>query len=131
MRWRLEPGQVIDGFTLVEHLSTGGMALLWTVTREGDVTPLVMKIPLLLDSADPLPIVCFETEQMIMPRLTGRHVPRFVAAGPHDPMPCIVMERIPGESLKSRLDDVPLPWAEVVAIGARVAHALHALHLQK
>jgi serine/threonine protein kinase len=41
------------------------------------------------------------------------------------------MERIPGESLKSRLDEVPLPWAEVVAIGLRVAHALHDLHLQK
>ncbi len=122
---------VIDGFTLQEHISTGGMALLWTVTREDDPTPLVMKIPLLLDSDDPLPIVCFETEQMIMPRLTGPHVPRFVAAGPLDPMPYIVMERIPGESLKSRLDEVPLPWAEAVAIGAKVAHALHDLHLQK
>ncbi|MCD6072891.1 MAG: serine/threonine protein kinase [Microvirga sp.] len=131
MRWRLEPGMVIDGFTLQEHISTGGMALLWIVTREDDQTPLVMKIPLLLDSDDPLPIVCFETEQMIMPRLTGPHVPRFVAAGPLDPMPYIVMERIPGESLKSRLDEVPLPWAEVVAIGAKVAHALHDLHLQK
>jgi eukaryotic-like serine/threonine-protein kinase len=131
MRWRLEPGQVIDGFTLQEHVSTGGMALLWTVTREDDPITLVMKIPLLLDSDDPLPIVCFETEQMIMPRLTGPHVPRFVAAGPLDPMPYIVMERIPGESLKSRLDEVPLPWPEAVAIGAKVAHALHDLHLQK
>ncbi|MGF9756119.1 bifunctional serine/threonine-protein kinase/universal stress protein [Microvirga sp. 0TCS3.31] len=122
---------VIDGFELREHISTGGMALLWTVTREGDPTPLVMKIPLLLDSDDPLPIVCFETEQMIMPRLTGPHVPRFVAAGPLDPMPCIVMEHIPGESLKARLDEVPLPWPEAVAIGMKVANALHDLHLQK
>ncbi|MBJ6126609.1 serine/threonine protein kinase [Microvirga splendida] len=131
MRWRLEPGMVIDGFELREHLDTGGMALLWSVTREGDPTPLVMKIPLLLDSDDPLPIVCFETEQMIMPRLSGPHVPRFVAAGPLDPMPYIVMERIPGESLKGRLGEVPLPWPEVVAIGAKVAKALHDLHLQK
>lgn len=122
---------VIDGFTLQEHVSTGGMALLWSVTREGDPTLLMMKIPLLLDSDDPLPIVCFETEQMIMPRLTGPHVPRFVAAGPLDPMPYIVMEQIPGESLKARLDDVPLPWPEVVAIGVKVANALHDLHLQK
>jgi serine/threonine protein kinase len=58
-------------------------------------------------------------------------VPRFVAAGPLDPMPYIVMERISGESLKSRLDEVPLPWPEAVAIGAKVAKALHDLHLQK
>jgi serine/threonine protein kinase len=130
MRWRLSPGMVIDGFELQENLGTGGMAQIWSVARPDDSTPLVMKIPLLIDSDDPLPIVCFETEQMIMPRLSGPHVPRFVAAGPLDPMPYIVMERIPGESLKSRLQEVPLPWAEVVAIGVKVANALHDLHLQ-
>jgi serine/threonine protein kinase len=130
MRWRLSPGMVIDGFELREHLGTGGMAQLWTVIRAGDPTPLVMKIPLLVDSDDPLPIVCFETEQMIMPRLTGPHVPRFIAAGALEPMPYIVMERIPGESLKPRLEEVPLPWPEVAAIGAKVARALHDLHLQ-
>jgi serine/threonine protein kinase len=130
MRWRLSPGMVIDGFELQEHLGTGGMAQLWTVTHADHPMPLVMKIPLLVDSDDPLPIVCFETEQMIMPRLVGSHVPCFVAAGPLDPMPYIVMERIPGESLKSRLKDVPLPWREVVTLGAKAAHALHDLHLQ-
>jgi eukaryotic-like serine/threonine-protein kinase len=130
MRWRLSPGMVIDGFELQENLGTGGMAQLWAVSRGGDPAPLIMKIPMLIDSDDPLPIVCFETEQMIMPRLAGPHVPRFVAMGSLDPMPYVVMERIPGESLKSRLDEVPLPWPEVVTIGAKVAHALHDLHLQ-
>src|SRR3712207_8675391 len=130
MRWRLEPGMVIDGFTLQEHVSTGGMALLWTVTREDDPTLLVMKIPLLVDSDDPLPIVCFETEQMIMPRLAGPHVPRFVATGGLESLPYIVMERIPGSSLKARLSGVPLPWPEVAGIGAKAAHALHDLHRQ-
>jgi serine/threonine protein kinase len=121
---------VVDGFELQEHLGTGGMAQLWSVSREGDPTPLVMKIPFLHDSDDPIPIVCFETEQMIMPRLTGPHVPRFIAAGPIDPLPYIVMERIPGVSLKARLSEVPLPWHEVVDIGAKVARALHDLHRQ-
>ncbi|EIM29356.1 serine/threonine protein kinase [Microvirga lotononidis] len=130
MRWRVNPGMVIDGFELRENLGTGGMAQLWAVSREDDPAPLIMKIPMLIDSDDPLPIVCFETEQMIMPRLSGPHVPRFVATGPLDPMPYIVMERIPGASLKSRLDEAPLPWSEVAAIGAKVAHALHDLHRQ-
>lgn len=130
MRWRLSPGMIFDGFELRDYLGTGGMAQLWTVVRAEDPAPLIMKIPMLIDSDDPLPIVCFETEQMIMPLLTGPHVPRFIAAGPLDPMPYIVMERIPGESLKSRLDEVPLPWPDVAAIGAKVAHALHDLHLQ-
>ncbi|SCY17519.1 serine/threonine protein kinase [Microvirga guangxiensis] len=148
MRLRLEPGMEIDGFTLREHLSTGGMAQIWSVERNDDPSPdndgvesipkadfgsdaLVMKFPMLIDSDDPIPIVCFETEQMIMPRLSGPHVPRFIAAGPLDPQPYIVMEHVQGESLKARLSDVPLPWAEVVEIGAKVARALHDLHLQK
>jgi len=150
MRLRLEAGMVIDGFRLIEHLNTGGMAQIWAVERVGDgdaaqdneeaapgtepapaPEPLVMKFPMLIDSDDPIPIVCFETEQMIMPRLSGRHVPRFVATGPLDPQPYIVMERIQGDSLKSRLANVPLLWQEVVEIGAKVARALHDLHLQK
>ncbi|WP_414472636.1 serine/threonine protein kinase [Microvirga sp. M2] len=131
MRLRLVPGMVIDGFTLKEHLSTGGMAEIWSAEREDDPAPLVMKFPRLIDSDDPIPIVCFETEQMIMPRLSGPHVPRFVAAGPLDPQAYVAMERIPGESLKARLSHAPLPWQEAARIGAKVARALHDLHLQK
>src|SRR4051794_20893482 len=103
MRLRLSPGMVIDGFVLQEHLATGGMAQIWAVSRENDPASLIMKFPMLIDSDDPLPIVCFETEQMIMPRLTGPHVPRFIATGPLEPQAYLVMERIPGVSLKARL----------------------------
>jgi eukaryotic-like serine/threonine-protein kinase len=37
---------------------------------------------------------------------------------------------IAGYSLKSRLDDLPLPFAKVAAIGAKIATALHDLHRQ-
>ncbi len=130
MRSRLSVGMVIDGFELQDYLGSGGTAQLWGVRRAGDPMPLIMKVPLLHDSDDPLPIVCFETEQMIMPRLVGPHVPRFVAAGGIEAQPYIVMERIPGQSLKARLEEVPLPWGEVVEIGVKVAKALHDLHLQ-
>src|SRR5574343_1437723 len=40
------------------------------------------------------------------------------------------MERIPGDTLRPRLDDAPLPPEEVADIGARVATALAALHRQ-
>lgn len=130
MRIAWGPGSVIDGFELLEHLTTGGMAQIWAARRAGDPTPLVMKIPLMRDSDDPLPIVAYETEQMIMPRLGGPHVPRFVASGALETQPYIAMERIAGLSLKARLPDVPLPWREVVAIGAKVAKALHDIHLQ-
>jgi nucleotide-binding universal stress UspA family protein len=79
---------------------------------------------------DPAAIVSFEMEQMILPRLSGPHVPRFVANGDFTAQPSIVMERVPGKTLLSRLERLPLPYDEVAAIGAKVATALHDLHRQ-
>ena len=74
-------------------MQAGGMATFWRVTREDNDLPMVMKIPLLRPGEDPLTIVGYEVEQMILPRLTGPHVPRFVAAGDFE-QPYIVMEFI-------------------------------------
>jgi len=125
----LAAGQTLDGFRLVEPMLAGGMASFWRVTREGYDLPMVMKIPLLRLGEDPITIIGYEVEQMILPRLTGRHAPRFVAAGDFE-QPYIVMEFVPGPSVKSLLDKTPLPPDEVAAIGARIAFALHDIHRQ-
>ena len=105
---RLLPGQVIDGFTLVEPLHRGGMALLWRVTHSAHRQPLIMKVPLIAYGEGPGAIVGFEVEQMILPRLSGPHVPRFVAAAGFEAQPYIVLERIAGASLLPLLDETPL-----------------------
>jgi len=125
----LAAGQVIDGFRLEQQLDPGGMADFWRVSHDGEALPLIMKIPLLRRGEDPLTIVGFEQEQMILSRLSGPHVPRFVAAGDFE-RPYIVMELVPGRSLKTLLDRAPLPAAEVAHIGAEIAEALHSIHRQ-
>jgi serine/threonine protein kinase len=125
----LRAGQVIDGFRLIEPLQPGGMSHFWRVTREGNDLPMVMKIPLLQRGEDPLNIIGYEVEQMILPRLSGPHVPRFVATGDFE-RPYIVMEFIEGLTLKPLAEKVPLPPDEVAAIGAKVAFALHDIHRQ-
>ncbi len=92
--------------------------------------PLLMKVPILADGEDPAAIVSFEMEQMILPRLTGVHVPKFVAAGDFAVQPYIVMERIQAKSLLTRLPELPLPYEEVADIGVKIATALDALHRQ-
>lgn len=127
------PGHVVDGFVVGEHLHRGGMADIHAVRREdpvADEPPLVMKVPRVQGGEDPAAIVGFEVEQMILPALHGPHVPRFVARGDFSQAPYLVMERIGGASLRPRLDAAPLPLAEVVDTGARVATALHELHRQ-
>ena len=89
-----------------------------------------MKIPSLREGDDPAAIVGFEVEQMILPTLSGVHVPRFVASGDFSVQPYLVMERIAGESLRARLSEAPLASKEIASIGARVAAALHAIHGQ-
>src|ERR1041384_7214540 len=114
---RLEPGVTIDGFRLEAPLKPGGMANLWRVTPPNHALPLVMKIPFIRPGENPLAIVGFEVEGVILPRLTGPHAPRFIAAGVFS-TPYIVMEFIAGRSLEARLDAAPLPAGEVAAIGA-------------
>ncbi|MGO9828705.1 MAG: protein kinase domain-containing protein [Myxococcaceae bacterium] len=126
----LQVGTTIDTFRLEERLHQGSMAALWRVLPADGGQPLVMKVPSLQQEDDPTAIVGFEVEQMILPTLAGIHVPRLVASGDFSRQPYLVMELIPGQSLRPRLEQAPLPAEEVASIGARVAAALHDLHGQ-
>jgi len=126
----IEPGSIIDGFRIEECVHRGGMATLWSVSRPNVTMPMLMKVPKLGEGEDPAAIVSFEMEQMIMPRLSGVHVPKFVAAGDFSVRPYVVMERIGGQTLLSRLGGLPLPYSEVVDIGVKAAAALNELHRQ-
>jgi nucleotide-binding universal stress UspA family protein len=130
MARQLAPGDVIGGFRLEQKFHHGGMGTLWTVSRADIAAPLVMKLPFLLPGEDPLTIVSYETEQMILPRLSGSHVPVFVAAGDFDG-PFVVMELIAGRSLRDRLPELPLPAGAVADLGARIADALEDIHRQR
>lgn len=123
-------GLELDGFTLGEQLHKGGFATIWSVTHPMYPTPMVMKVPTILDGDDGPTIVGFEVEQMIMPRLTGPHVPRVMGVGDFAVMPYIVTEMIPGGSLLRDFRAAPLPVSEVIEMAARMAAALHDLHRQ-
>ena len=126
---RLEAGQAIDGFRLIELMPFGGMASFWRVANDTNDLPMVMKMPLLRPGEDSFTIVGYEVEQMILSRLTGPHVPRFIASGDFE-RPYIVMEFIEGLSVEALVEKRPLPLDEVVAIGAKIAFALHDIHCQ-
>jgi eukaryotic-like serine/threonine-protein kinase len=126
----LEINAVIDGFQIEERVHVGGMATLWRVSRPGSTMPMLMKVPKIAEGADPAAIVSFEMEQMIMPRLSGVNVPKFVAAGDFADQPYLVMERISGNTLLPRLRELPLPYSEVSDIGVKIAAALDDLHRQ-
>lgn len=126
----LQPGMKIDGFTLIDKLSVGGMGAIWRVVREGDAQPFVMKTPFLKSGADVSTIIGYETEEMVLKRLAGRHVPRFVAAGDLRTRPYLVMEFVDGDTLESRLSEIPVDAEVAVRHGAAIAEALDDVHRQ-
>lgn len=127
---QLTDGSSIDGFTIGQIAHRGGMAVFYEVTHPDHPFPMLMKVPIMREGEDPAAIVGFEMEMMIVPRLKGRHVPRFIAVGSFDRQPYLVYERIAGQTLYKRLDQLPLPPGEVAAIGAKIAQALHSIHSQ-
>jgi len=129
---RLQPGTVIDGFRVEERVHEGGMAVLYGVSGgPAPGFPMLMKVPRLGPGEPATSVISFEIEEMVLRVLSGPHVPRFVAAGDLSRTPYLVMERVEGRSLKEWSDRAPIPPDEVARLGAALATAVHALHLQE
>ncbi len=130
VKGKLIIGSVVEGFRIDKLTHAGGMAHIWSVTREADGATFLMKTPVVFEGEDPAAIVGFEMEQMIMPRLKGPHVPRHVANGDFAVQPFIVMEQLAGDSLLPLLKQLPMPVERVASIGISIADALQSLHDQ-
>src|SRR5215212_10168346 len=126
----IQPGAVIDGFTIGECVHRGGMATLWSATRPDISAPILMKVPRVSEGEDPAAIVSFEMEQMILPRLSGPHVQQCFGTGDFARQAYVVMELIPGQTLYKRLAELPLAYEEARASVGRIADALADLHRQ-
>ena len=123
-------GMEIDGYRLGEKLHQGGFATIWEVKHPAHCTPMVMKVPIIMDGFDGPTIVGFEVEQMIMPRLAGPHVPRVMGIGDFSVMPYVVTEKIEGGTLLGVFERAPLPLSDLLEISARMVQAVAELHRQ-
>jgi serine/threonine protein kinase len=135
MTTHFHPGDLLDGYTLGEQLHGGGMGLIFRATppagRPGPGCPLLIKVPRLGPGEPSETVVTYEVEAMVHAVLTGPHVPRFVAAGDLATQPYLVMEFVEGTSLKAWTGRGPVAVEEVTRLGAALARAVHALHLQE
>ena len=130
---RLQTGSRVGAFVAGAPLHEGGTGYIYRAQPAdgiGPGFPVILKAPGTGASDPTIGIESFEIEQMILPVLTGPHVPCFVAAGDLTEIPFIAMEEIAGESLVEIAARAPLPEAEVARIGAAIADALHSIHAQ-
>jgi len=123
-------GATVDGFRLGDRIHAGAQAWIYRVAEGVTGFPAVMKVPRFGPGEPSENLISFETEAAILPALSGPHVPRFVAVGDLSRMPYLVVEWIEGQTIESLLKRGGLPPEAVARIGAAIADAVHALHLQ-
>ncbi len=129
----MTPGGELDGFVIGELVHSGRMGRVFRVTRGAAPhaeLPLLMKVPRTERGAGGEGVLAFETELMVLPALSGAHVPRFVAAGDLAKTPYLVVEWIEGRSLEDLMAGGSLPVDITARHGAAIADALHSLHAQ-
>jgi eukaryotic-like serine/threonine-protein kinase len=127
---QIAPGAVVDGYRVAERIHVGAQSDIFRVSEPIRDFPIIMKVPRIGPLEPDENLISFETETLILPTLTGPHVPRFVAAGDLTRAPYLIAEWVEGESLESMLKGGTFPPAEVARIGAAIADAVHDLHLQ-
>lgn len=140
---RLTVGQTLDGFVIRDCVHSGGMATIYRVEYDRDKGhasldpgfPMIMKVPKMREGDGGENIIGFEIERQILPAVSGRHIPRFVASGDLDNLPYLVMEYIPGHTLEQVLDTAEnaaggTSPATIARIGAALGKAVHSLHKQ-
>ena len=126
MQSRLQPGMVIDGLVISENIHEGGTGYIYRATPQDGVGPgfpVVVKVPGIGPGEPTIGIESFEIEQIVLPTLTGPHVPRFVGTGDLTRTPYIAMEEIEGESLAKTIARAPLANSADTLL--ELAHANH------
>jgi nucleotide-binding universal stress UspA family protein len=133
MKSRLQPGVELDGLVIGDNIHEGGTGYIYRARPSDGVGPgfpMVVKIPGVGPNEPTIGIESFEIEQMILPVLSGPHVPRVVSTGELTRIPYIAMEQVEGESVAAAIAGAPHGDAGVARIGSAIADALHSIHTQ-
>lgn len=128
-----QPGDVIDGYELIQVVGMGGMAVVWKArTSEGELVAIKRLNPGL--AHDHVFIKLLEEEARVASTLRHRHIVALRAAGQQPPgRHYLVLQWVNGVDLQRFCDwhhddDRPTPWRLVVRIMAHVLRGLAAAH---
>ena len=125
----LSPGRILSHYRLVEEIGAGGMGVVWraqdTHLADRDVAVKVLPSGAL---ADDDARARFRKEALALSRVNHPNVAVVHDFDTYDGIDFLVMEYIPGTTLKERLEDGPLPEDEIVRLGAQLAEGLAAAH---
>jgi serine/threonine protein kinase len=125
-------GQSLGRYHILEQLGEGGMATVYKAydTRlESNVAVKVIRTERLAPEILERALKRFEREAKAVARLAHPNIVRVVDYGEQENQPYLVMQYLPGGTLKQRLGK-PMPWIEAAWILAPIARALDFAHRQ-
>ena len=126
----VESGRLLSGRYRLEHLvASGGMAQVWQGTDEVLRRKVAVKLLHPHLAADGSFVTRFRKEAVAAARLAHPGIVSIYDTCSEGGTEAIVMELVPGETLRERLDDpTPIdPW-QAAGLAAQVAEALDAAH---
>jgi serine/threonine protein kinase len=123
-------GRSLGRYDILKQLGEGGMAIVYRAhdTRlERDVAIKVIRRGAFPpDQIDQI-LKRFEREAKALAKLSHPNIVRILDYGDQDGSPFLVMEYLPGGTLKHQLDK-PMPWKEALQILLPIAEALEYAH---
>lgn len=125
---RLEPGQTVDGYTIMRRVGHGGMGVVYQAHAVGG-RPVVLKVPFDSLLEDPGTRARYAREMEIARALDHPHIQHLIATGETGSVPYAVLEWIDGSLLREHLyTGQPLQIDEAVDLAVQLCDALEYCH---
>jgi serine/threonine protein kinase len=126
-------GLYFDRYHILEALGEGGMASVYKaydIRLERDVAVKIIRTDMFIPAALHLVMKRFEREAKSLAKLSHPNIVHIIDYGKHDGVPYLVMEYLPGGTLRDRLKGQPLAWQESFRLLMPVVRAPHFAYQQ-
>ncbi|HEX3985009.1 MAG TPA: protein kinase [Acidobacteriaceae bacterium] len=127
---RLGPGTRLGRYSLIELLGAGGMGVVYRARDEKLERTVAIKILASGFLTDETMRSHFRREALALARLNHPNIAALYDVGEQDGIDYLVMECVPGQSLRARLQAGPLTAAEATRVTLQIAEAMEEAHAQ-
>lgn len=123
-------GHIVGRYKITERLGEGGMAIVykaWDTRLERDVAVKIIRPGAFTPDMLTDVLARFEREAKALARMSHPHIVKVYDYGEHEGSPYLVMEYLPGGTLKKLLGS-PIPWQDAIRLLLPVARGVAYAH---